>query len=101
MKYDVIIIGGGIVGLSTAFHLIQKHGHLKIIILEKESQVAQHQTGHNSGVLHSGIYYKPRSLKALNCINGYNQLLAFWNENDIDYDVCGKVIVATDKKETL
>lgn len=99
MKTDFIIIGGGIVGLSTAYHLKKKNPALTIIILEKELKIALHQTGHNSGVIHSGIYYKPGSLKAINCKKGYNQLIQFCNENEIKYDLCGKIIVATEKEE--
>lgn len=99
MKTDFIIIGGGIVGLSTAFHLKKKNPALKIVVLEKELKIALHQTGHNSGVIHSGIYYKPGSLKAINCKKGYDQLIQFCNENEIKYDLCGKIIVATEKEE--
>lgn len=99
MKIDFTVIGGGIVGVSTAYHLIKKNPNLKVVILEKESQIALHQTGHNSGVIHSGIYYKPGSLKAINCKKGYDQLIKFCNDNQIKYDLCGKIIVATEKKE--
>ena len=71
MKYDIIIIGGGIVGLATALKLIEAKPDLKITLLEKEDRVAKHQTGNNSGVIHAGVYYKPGSLKAINCRNGY------------------------------
>ncbi len=99
MKRDVIIIGGGIVGLATAYQLLIKSPKLKILILEKESDVAKHQTGHNSGVIHSGIYYQPGSVKAKNCIKGYQYLLEFCKKNEIDYKLCGKLIVATEKNE--
>ncbi len=99
MPYDVVIVGAGIVGLATGVNLIEQNPKIKILILEKENRVAAHQTGHNSGVIHSGIYYKPGSLKATNCRRGYEKLLAFCNENEIEYDICGKVIVATDEKE--
>lgn len=99
MKTDFIIIGGGIVGLSTAYHLKKQNIKLEVIVLEKESKVALHQTGNNSGVIHSGIYYKPGSLKAVNCKKGYHQLIQFCNENEIKYDLCGKIIVATEKDE--
>jgi L-2-hydroxyglutarate oxidase len=97
--YDYVIIGGGIVGLSSALHLKRKKSNLKILILEKENSIAKHQTGHNSGVIHSGIYYKPGSLKAINCKKGYNQLIQFCDQHGIEIDLCGKIIVATDKNE--
>jgi len=99
MKYDCLIIGGGIVGLSTAYKLLESKPDLKVVLLEKESQLAKHQTGNNSGVIHSGIYYKPGSLKAKNCIDGYNMLLDFAQKHNIKYELCGKVIVATRKEE--
>jgi L-2-hydroxyglutarate oxidase len=99
LKADFIIIGGGIVGLSTAYHLKKQNPQLKVVVLEKELKIALHQTGHNSGVIHSGIYYKPGSLKAINCKKGYDQLIQFCNENEIKYDLCGKIIVATEKEE--
>ncbi len=99
MKIDFIIIGGGIVGLSTAYHLKMQNADLNVIVLEKENDLAKHQTGHNSGVIHSGIYYKPGSLKAINCRKGYDQLIQFCDENAIQYDLCGKIIVAIEKKE--
>jgi (S)-2-hydroxyglutarate dehydrogenase len=99
MKYDIVIIGGGIVGLATALKLKEKNRQLKIAVLEKEKTLALHQTGNNSGVIHSGIYYKPGSLKATNCINGYNQLLDFCNKYEVNYDLCGKIVVATSKEE--
>ena len=99
MNADIAIVGGGIVGLATAYHLTQKYKGKKIVVLEKESELAYHQTGNNSGVIHSGLYYKPGSLKAKNCIDGYHMLLAFCDENSIPYDLCGKVVVAMDKSE--
>jgi L-2-hydroxyglutarate oxidase len=99
MQYDIVIIGGGIVGLASAYNLLQQHPQLKVALLEKEDRLAAHQTGHNSGVIHSGIYYKPGSLKAVNCINGYNMLLDFCRNNDIAFDLCGKLIVATEEWE--
>ena len=95
IMYDVIIIGGGIVGLSTGYEFLKQNQSLKIIILEKESEIGLHQSGHNSGVIHSGIYYKPSSLKAQNCPRGIHLLLNFCDYQDILYDVCGKVIVAS------
>lgn len=100
MKQDVIIIGAGIVGLATAYRLLEKNPALNICVLEKESDAAAHQTGHNSGVMHSGIYYKPGSLKATNCVNGYNQLKTFAEQHSIPFDICGKIIVAV-KQEQL
>ena len=99
MRADIAIVGGGIVGLSTAYHLIQKYNGKKVVVLEKESELAFHQTGNNSGVIHSGLYYKPGSIKAKNCIEGYKMLIDFCNENNIPYDLCGKVVVATDQSE--
>jgi L-2-hydroxyglutarate oxidase len=95
MMYDVIVIGGGIVGLATALRIKEQNPNLKLLIIEKEDVVAKHQTGHNSGVIHSGLYYKPGSLKATNCIKGYDMLLDFCEKEDIKYDLCGKVVVAT------
>ncbi len=99
LKYDVIIAGAGIVGLATAYKMLEKKPGLKLCLVEKEEGVSRHQTGNNSGVIHSGIYYKPGSLKALNCIKGYKMLLDFCDANGIAYDICGKVIVATDESE--
>jgi (S)-2-hydroxyglutarate dehydrogenase len=98
-QYNVVIIGAGIVGLATAYKLIEQRPQLKIAILEKENAIALHQTGHNSGVIHSGIYYKPNSLKAINCKKGYDQLLTFCRENGVKFDLCGKIIVACNDKE--
>ncbi|MCB0489813.1 MAG: L-2-hydroxyglutarate oxidase [Cyclobacteriaceae bacterium] len=99
MKYDVIVIGGGIVGLATALQLLNSHPQIKLLLLEKEDQLAKHQTGHNSGVIHSGIYYKPGSLKARNCIEGYDLLIDFCRMNGVKFDLCGKIIVATTPEE--
>lgn len=99
MNFDVVIIGGGIVGLATALRLKEDKPELKVAVVEKEKSIAKHQTGNNSGVIHSGIYYKPGSLKAINCIKGYNQLIEFSRKNEIEFDLCGKVIVATSDKE--
>lgn len=98
-NYDVVVVGAGIVGLATAYKLLEKEPALKLLLIEKEPGVSKHQTGNNSGVIHSGIYYKPGSLKATNCIRGYKMLLGFCDENNITYDICGKVIVATDDSE--
>ena len=95
IKYDFAVVGGGIVGLATAYKLQLKYPTLNIIILEKEKELAFHQTGRNSGVIHSGLYYNPGSSKAKNCVDGRKQLVEFAKRNQIDYDVCGKIILAT------
>ena len=97
--YDITIIGGGIVGLATALRIKEQRPSLKVLLLEKERGVAKHQTGHNSGVIHSGLYYKPGSLKATNCIRGYQMLLDFCNREGVPYDLCGKVVVATNESQ--
>jgi len=94
-RYDVIIVGAGIVGLGTAHRLLEARPSTRLLILEKESTVASHQSGRNSGVIHSGIYYKPGGLKAQNCRTGYLQLLDFCRTYGIAHDICGKIIVAT------
>ena len=99
MEYDIIIIGGGIVGLATGLKILQRRNELKVAILEKESDLAKHQTGNNSGVIHSGLYYKPESLKAKNCLQGYHELLNFCDEENIPYELTGKVVVATRKEQ--
>lgn len=96
---DVAIIGGGIVGLATAYQLTRRHPALRVTVIEKESQVGAHQTGHNSGVLHSGIYYTPGSLKAQNCRIGKEAMQAFCAAENLPFDICGKVIVAVDQSE--
>ncbi len=97
--YDFAIIGGGIVGLSTGMALGKRYPHAKILVLEKENRWAFHQTGNNSGVIHSGIYYKPGSLKARFCREGCRSMVEFCQEHGIDYEICGKVIVATTQEE--
>ncbi|MDM9381010.1 L-2-hydroxyglutarate oxidase [Chlorogloeopsis sp. ULAP01] len=97
--YDFAIIGGGIVGLSTGMALGKRYPHARILVLEKESKWAFHQTGNNSGVIHSGIYYKPGSFKAKFCRDGCHSMVEFCQEHGIDYEVCGKVIVATEEEE--
>lgn len=99
MRKDVLVIGGGIVGLATAWQLLQKNPALKLTVLEKEDEIAKHQTGNNSGVIHSGLYYKPGSLKATNCITGYNLLVEFCKIHGIPFELCGKIVVATEKHE--
>ncbi|MFQ5571119.1 MAG: L-2-hydroxyglutarate oxidase [Rhodothermales bacterium] len=99
MKYDVVIVGGGIVGLATAYQLTHQYPALSVAVLEKEARVAMHQTGRNSGVIHSGIYYAPGSLKAENCREGKRRLVAFCEREGVAYDLCGKVIVAVEEAE--
>ena len=99
MKFDIAVIGGGIVGAATFYKLQKKNPNLKIALFEKEDLLADHQTGHNSGVIHSGLYDKPGSLKAKNCIEGRHELVAFAKEYGIPHDICGKVVVATDESE--
>jgi len=101
MNYDVTIIGAGIVGLATAYQLLEQQPDLKICVVEKEKEVARHQTGHNSGVIHSGIYYKPGCTRAVHCQRGYRMMVDFAAENGIPYDICGKVIVATNAEEQV
>ena len=96
---DVTIVGGGIVGLATAYELGRLRPDLSIMIFEKEEKLGMHQSGHNSGVIHSGIYYRPGSLKAENCREGKRLLERFCNEEKIPFERCGKVIVAVDKAE--
>ena len=99
MQYDIIVIGGGIVGLATALKIKEQNPSLKLALIEKELRLSAHQTGHNSGVIHSGVYYKPGSLKAQNCIRGYQMLLDFCQAHEVPYELCGKVIVATHPSE--
>lgn len=95
----LVIVGGGIVGIASAYQIWFHNPEVHITIIEKEATLAAHQTGHNSGVIHSGIYYKPGSLKAKNCLRGYDMLLDFCRDNNIPYELCGKVIVASDESE--
>lgn len=99
MKFDIVIIGGGIVGLATAHRLSKRFPKNKIAVLEKEGRVAAHQTGHNSGVIHSGLYYQPGSSKATAAVHGAELLRQFCTENSVPFKVCGKVVVATDETE--
>lgn len=99
MKFDLCVIGGGIVGLATAYQLSLRYPWLSLAVIEKESQLAKHQTGHNSGVLHTGIYYKPGSLKAINCRNGKKAIEQFCREQGIEHELCGKIIVAIMNEE--
>ena len=99
MTYDIAIIGGGIVGLATARAILDRAPRARLVLLEKEADIAQHQTGHNSGVIHSGIYYKPGSYKARLCVEGARLMKAYCDKNGIAVDTCGKVIVATSQEE--
>jgi len=98
-RCDIAIIGAGIVGLASAMKLLNRRPSLRIVVLDKEPEIAMHQTGHNSGVIHSGIYYAPGSMKAVMCVAGKNKLIQFCDERDIPYNLCGKVIVATRAEE--
>lgn len=97
--FDIVVIGGGIVGLASAYKMALNHPEVRLAVLEKEEAPATHQTGHNSGVVHSGLYYQPGSAKALTCAEGRRQLIAFAREHRIAHDICGKIIVATDERE--
>jgi len=99
MTCDVIVVGGGIVGLATAYRLLEARPGLRLVLLEKESKLAAHQTGNNSGVLHSGLYYKPGSEKARLSVSGLQQIVAFCREHGIAHEQCGKVVVATSEEE--
>lgn len=98
-KFDAIVVGGGIVGLATALQLQRARPGTQILLIEKEKHLARHQTGNNSGVIHSGLYYKPGSLKATNCIRGYHLLIDFCREQGIPFELCGKIVVATEEAE--
>lgn len=98
-NFDIIIIGGGIVGAATLYKLQESNPKLRLLLLEKEKGLADHQTGNNSGVIHSGIYYKPGSLKAINCVNGRRELVEFAKQYNVKHDICGKLIVAMEEKE--
>jgi len=94
-RYDVVVIGGGIVGLSVAMEITRRFPRLRLLLVEKEDRVARHQSGHNSGVIHSGVYYKPGSHKARMCVEGAAAMVDFCRRNSIPHQICGKVIVAT------
>ncbi|HEX6894433.1 MAG TPA: L-2-hydroxyglutarate oxidase, partial [Bryobacteraceae bacterium] len=98
-QFDVVVVGAGIVGLSAALHLRKRFPHLRLTVLEKEPAVGSHQSGHNSGVIHSGIYYKPGSFKARMCVEGAAEMVQFCGMHDIPFDLCGKLIVATNAEE--
>jgi L-2-hydroxyglutarate oxidase len=97
--YDILIIGGGIIGLATALKLKEGKPDLKVILVEKEPRLCAHQSGNNSGVIHSGLYYRPGSLKAHNCRRGYRLLLEFCDREGVPYEICGKIVVATAPEE--
>jgi L-2-hydroxyglutarate oxidase len=97
--FDLVIVGGGIVGLAACFRMSQAHPGLRIALLEKEDRVGAHQTSHNSGVIHSGLYYKPGSAKARTCIAGSEAMKAFCREHDLPFEICGKIVVATQEQE--
>lgn len=98
-EVDVTVIGGGIVGLATSYAFLKRYPNYKLLLVEKENQVGMHQTGHNSGVIHSGIYYQPGSLKAKLCVDGAKAMIQFAQENKIPYEICGKIILATQERE--
>jgi L-2-hydroxyglutarate oxidase LhgO len=100
MTYDIAVIGGGIVGLSFAMQVSEQFPRVRVLVLEKEAGLARHQTGHNSGVIHSGVYYKAGSLKARLCVAGARQMVEFCARHGIPHEVCGKLIVATNSEET-
>ncbi len=99
-RCDAVVIGAGIVGLATAYRLLERRPSLEVLVLEKETGPGAHQTGHNSGVIHSGIYYRPGSLKASLCVEGAKALTAFCREHSVPFDMCGKIVAATDAVET-
>ncbi|MEK6547574.1 MAG: L-2-hydroxyglutarate oxidase [Bacteroidota bacterium] len=101
MALDIIIVGGGIVGLATAHRLLEANPALKIALFEKEKMVSMHQTGNNSGVIHSGLYYKPGSLKAKNCIEGYHQLIDYCTAEQIPFELTGKIVVASTQEQRV
>src|ERR1700740_705082 len=97
--YNIIVIGGGAVGLAVALEITRRFPRQRLLVLEKEDRVARHQSGHNSGVIHSGVYYRPGSLKAKLCVSGAAAMVEFCREYGIPHNVCGKVIVATQQDE--
>ncbi len=97
--YDVAVVGGGIVGLAVAYKIVTRHPALRVCVLEKESSLASHQTGHNSGVIHSGLYYKPGSAKARMCTQGRRELIEFARDHGVPFKICGKIVVATEARE--
>jgi L-2-hydroxyglutarate oxidase LhgO len=99
VDFDIVVIGGGIIGLASAYKITKHHPEISVAVLEKEEQLAFHQTGHNSGVIHSGLYYKPGSSKAETCTKGRKELVNFAREHNITFKICGKIIVATEETE--
>src|SRR5207245_2879039 len=99
MGRSFLIVGGGIVGLATAFRLLERSPDASVTVLEKEDTVGKHQTGNNSGVLHCGLYYKPGSVKARLAVNGIRQMVEFCRENAIPHEICGKLVVAANEDE--
>jgi L-2-hydroxyglutarate oxidase LhgO len=99
MNYDLVVVGGGIVGLATAFQLLETRPKMRVLLIEKEPRLAVHQTGNNSGVLHAGLYYKPGTEKARLSVSGLQQMIAFCREHDVAHEQCGKIVVATDERE--
>ena len=97
--WDVIVVGGGILGLSTAMEITRRHPEKRVLVLEKEADVGRHQSLHNSGVIHAGLYYRPGSLKAKTCVEGAAAMVRFAQEHGIDHEICGKVVVATNEAE--
>ena len=98
-NFDIIVVGGGLVGLSAAYKIQENFPKKNILLVEKEKELAFHQSGRNSGVLHSGLYYKPGSHKSKNCVNGREQLVDFAKKNNIKHDICGKIVVAVKEKK--
>ena len=92
VDFEIVVIGGGIVGLASAYKIAMGHPDIRIAVLEKEEKIATHQTGHNSGVIHSGLYYTPGSTKAKTCAKGSKELVAFARKHKIPYEICGKII---------
>lgn len=99
MIYDFCVIGGGIVGLATALQLLEIHPGASLVLIEKETAIAKHQTGHNSGVIHAGVYYDPGSLKATLCKRGAELTKSFCTEHKIPFEVCGKMLVASNTRQ--
>uniref|UniRef100_A0A8D8N9T4 L-2-hydroxyglutarate dehydrogenase, mitochondrial n=1 Tax=Culex pipiens TaxID=7175 RepID=A0A8D8N9T4_CULPI len=98
-QYDIVVVGGGIVGMASAREILLRHPSLKVAVVEKENKLAFHQSGHNSGVIHAGIYYKPGSLKAKLCVDGLHLSYKYLDEKNIPYKKVGKLIVATNDVE--